>query len=270
MMKCNLPPLNNLRQVVGKLLSVPTTSTLLISAVLLMIASTCTTHAELSPANAGNRKHYPRTPHHHHRATPAFSFASKTTRSWTSRQLLVLDIPERRPRSPLLPASAWNRGLVGNKDGGGTLVTTTTSATTTTRLYALRPSQDNLVGGIAQISFGFCLGVFFSEYAIIQTGCGPSDLSDTLERICYQGVIVSAGIALFNRIVNRTDMAVTCENLFGPLDSFTLWQVRVVESMSALVVLGAFVSLAVQYGHGTVMDGLSGIDVSMCRAIRDL
>ena len=65
-------------------------------------------------------------------------------------------------------------------------------------------------------------------------------------------------------------MAVTCDNFFGPLENFTLWQVRFVEWMNVLVVLGAFFSLAVQYAHGTAMDGLSGIDVSMCRAIRNL
>lgn len=42
------------------------------------------------------------------------------------------------------------------------------------------------------------------------------------------------------------------------------------EWASVLAVVGAVVSLGVQYGRGAVMDGLSGIDVGMCRAIRDL
>jgi hypothetical protein len=136
------------------------------------------------------------------------------------------------------------------------------------RLYS-RP-QDNLVAGIAEIGFAFTLGVLWSEYGIILTGCGPLNFSDTLERICYQGVIVVAGVALFNRIVSGTNLAETSEKFFGPLEEFTLWQVRVVEWASALAVLGAFLSLAFQYSRGTNMDGLSGIDIGMCRALRDL
>jgi hypothetical protein len=118
---------------------------------------------------------------------------------------------------------------------------------------------------------GFSIGVLYSEYFIILTGCGPPNFTDTLERICYQGVIVYAGLALFNRIVTQfasggLDNAV--DNLFGPLQESTLWQVRVAEYLSAAAVLGAFVALQVQYSKGASMDGLSGIDVNMCRAIR--
>jgi hypothetical protein len=137
-----------------------------------------------------------------------------------------------------------------------------------TPLYA-RP-QDNLISGIAEISFAFSLGVLWSEYYIVLTGCGPLNFSDTLERICYQGVIVASGVALFNRIVQGTSLDETTEELFGPLEDFTLWQVRIAEWSSVLTVLGAFVALAFQYSRETNMDGLSGINVDMCRALRDL
>jgi len=49
-----------------------------------------------------------------------------------------------------------------------------------------------------------------------------------------------------------------------------LIQVRIAEYASVVAVLGAFVALGFQEMRGSNMDGLSGIDVSMCRAIRDL
>jgi hypothetical protein len=92
------------------------------------------------------------------------------------------------------------------------------------RLYA--QPQDNLVSGIAEISFAFSLGVLWSEYSIILTGCGPPNFSNTLERICYQGVIVSSGLALFNCIVTSgKSLETTSEEFFGPLENLTLWQV---------------------------------------------
>lgn len=137
------------------------------------------------------------------------------------------------------------------------------------RLYS-RP-QDNLVSGVAEIGIGFALGVLWSESFIAFTGCGPTNFSDALERICYQGVIVLAGAALFNRIVTGgKGLEKSAEDFFGPLESFTLIQVLIAEYASALAVIGAFVALGLQYSRGTSMDGLSGIDVDMCRAIRDL
>lgn len=128
--------------------------------------------------------------------------------------------------------------------------------------------QDNLFSGIAEIGMGFSLGVLYSEYFIIMTGCGPLNFSDTLERICYQGVIVYAGLALFNRIVTRSGLDDTVNEMFGPLQESTLWQVQLAEYLSAAAVVGAIVALQVQTTKGVSMDGLSGIDVSMCRAIR--
>jgi len=117
---------------------------------------------------------------------------------------------------------------------------------------------------------GFSIGVLYSEYFIIMTGCGAPNFGDTLERICYQGVIVFAGLALFNRIVTqfRSSLGDTVNDIFGPLQTSTIWQVRVAEYLSAIAVLGAFVALQIQYSKDVSMDGLSGIDINMCRAIR--
>jgi hypothetical protein len=135
-------------------------------------------------------------------------------------------------------------------------------------LYAR--SQDNLVAGISEIGFGLSLGVLWSEYYIILSGCGPLNFSDTLEQICYQGVIALSGLSLFNRIVTGKGLDTSVEDFFGPLEDFTIYQVRFAEYASALAAIGAFVALGFQYSRGTSMDGLSGIDISMCRAIRDL
>jgi hypothetical protein len=137
-------------------------------------------------------------------------------------------------------------------------------------LFLLRP-QDNLVSGLCEISFAFSLGVLWSEYSIVQTGCGPVHFSDSLERLCYQGLLASAGIAWFTRIVTGgNSLEVTAANVFGPLQESTLIQLRVVEIAMVLAVLGAFLALGLQEYRGTNMDGLSGINVDMCRAIRNM
>ena len=134
------------------------------------------------------------------------------------------------------------------------------------------PRNNNLVSGLAEISFGFSLGVLWSEYSIIWTGCPPVDLSDFLERLCYQGVIISSGLALFNRIISRgRSLKEVSDDVWGPLDDSTLIQVEIAEYTSAIAALGSFTSLGVQiYIRQANMDGLSGIDVDLCRAINDL
>ena len=129
--------------------------------------------------------------------------------------------------------------------------------------------NDNLFSGLAEIGIGFAVGVMWSEYNIIQTGCGPLNFSDTLERICYQGVIVLMAVALFNRIVARQSLEKTVGDFFGPLLDSTLIQIRLAEIATAIAVVGAFIALGVQYQSGANMDGMSGIDISFCKAIRD-
>jgi hypothetical protein len=143
-------------------------------------------------------------------------------------------------------------------------------SSSSTTLYNSR-RDDILFSGLAEIGLGFSLGVLWSEYSIILTGCGPYNFSDFLERICYQGVIVLSGLALFNRIVTggRQGLDETIDDLFGPLQEWTLLQVKAAELAVTLAVLGAFIALAVQYQSGTNMDGLSGIDVGFCRAMAD-
>ena len=177
--------------------------------------------------------------------------------------------------------------------------------------HSSRPSYDNWFSGLAEIGIGCSLGVLWSECSIFRTGCGPIQLSDKLERICYQGVIVVAGLALFNRIVttsflfdidhrsnkdttnannnnknwssstgssnnklaiiaSSSSLLETLEERFGTLQSWTQWQVQISEVFSMLAVVGALVILALQYSRGTTMDGFSGIDADLCRAIRDL
>lgn len=147
------------------------------------------------------------------------------------------------------------------------LISTTPSPTTTTRLGFSR--YDSLVSGVAEISIGTSLGVLWSEYAIATTHCGPANLSDGLERLCYQAVIVLAGLILFSRIATGNSLLSLIGDVFGDLEDFTIAQVRLAEWLLLSAVLGAFVALAVQYYTGATMDGLSGIDVEMCRAIRD-
>jgi len=183
------------------------------------------------------------------------------------------------PRSPVQPATATLAikapslpvlSTVSSKPTFSFAITS--SSQTGTQLPLAR--YDNLVSGVAEISIGFALGVLWSEYAVITTGCGPLNFSDILERICYQGVILSAGASLFTRIVTGGKDFTTfiTEDYFGEgmLAEATLVQVRAAEWLSILAVVGAFAALAVQILNGEQMDGLSGIDVEMCRAVRDL
>lgn len=126
--------------------------------------------------------------------------------------------------------------------------------------------NDNLVSGLSELSIGFGMGTLWSEYNIIETGCGPLGLSDWLERSCYEGVLVTAGIAVFNRLAFGRDLATMSESIYGFLEDSTLWQVRTAEILSLLAVLGAFVAIASQLHSGQQMDGLSGIDQDMCAA----
>jgi hypothetical protein len=174
-------------------------------------------------------------------------------------------------------------------------------------LFASYRPYDNLFSGLAEISLGFSIGVLWSEFSILLTGCGPTNLSDALERLCYQGVIVFAGVGLFNRVVNtatkymiassssdrdnnnyRSSSSLSSsimneffspsnslenfvEDRYGPLQQSTTIQVQAAELLSVLAVAGAVVVLVVQYYvRGTSMDGLSGINVDICRAMRDV
>ena len=112
------------------------------------------------------------------------------------------------------------------------------------------------------------LCTIWSEYSVLTTGCGPMELSDTLERGCYLGVLFVAGLSVFVRIVSGGQSLSdvyknNIDNNFNPY--FML-----VESLSLVAVMGAFIALALQSIKGEQMDGLSGINVDMCRAIQIL
>lgn len=70
--------------------------------------------------------------------------------------------------------------------------------------------------------------------------------------------IVSGGQSLSEIYSNNTSESDMKYNLY----------VNLVENLSLLAVGGAFVALAAQSMNGEQMDGLSGINVEMCRAIQ--
>jgi len=131
--------------------------------------------------------------------------------------------------------------------------------------------RDGLFAGLAEIGMGCSIGVLYSEYFIATTGCGPPDLGDALERFCYQGVIVLAGLAVFVRAATffASSLEDLAETYGGPLlRKSTLYQVRIAEYLALIAVVGAVVALLAQEGRGATMDGLSGIDIRWCRAVR--
>mmetsp|Transcript_30470 Transcript_30470/g.34730 ORF Transcript_30470/g.34730 Transcript_30470/m.34730 type:complete len:219 (+) Transcript_30470:96-752(+) len=141
-----------------------------------------------------------------------------------------------------------------------------------TKLYSYNnlpgPRYDNLVGGLAQISLGASLCVLYSEWNIILTGCGPLDISDFTERFCYQIDILAAGVFLFVRIVSQGRCLTNLlkdDGEYMELEDFTLVQVTWAEWLAMASVVGALIALTVQYQTNVQMDGLSGIDIKLCR-----
>ena len=135
-----------------------------------------------------------------------------------------------------------------------------------------------LLVSLASMSMAASLGVFWSEWAVLQTGCGPMSMPDWLERSCYLGVLVVSGISVFTRIVLAFDE--TQEGglaylllLDGTSDSGrttkTQSTIRLVlqtaEYLALLAVLGAVLVLGNQVLNGESMDGMSGIDLDKCR-----
>ena len=110
------------------------------------------------------------------------------------------------------------------------------------------------------------IGTIYSEVSVIQTGCGPPLLNDIIERSCYLGVIVISGLSVFLRIVTGSGLADAIINTQD--DKISLQLFRLVEYLSLLAVLGAFISLGSQTINGEQMDGMSGINVEMCKAIQ--
>ena len=115
------------------------------------------------------------------------------------------------------------------------------------------------------------IGTIYSEVSVIQTGCGPKLLPDIVERSCYLGVIVISGLSVFLRIVTGSGVADAIINKTQDDKNDTSLQLfRLVEYLSLLAVLGAFISLGSQTIRGEQMDGLSGINVEMCKTIQQL
>jgi hypothetical protein len=102
------------------------------------------------------------------------------------------------------------------------------------------------------------LGTLWSEYSVILTGCGPPQLADVFERGCYLSTLGLAGLSVFLRIITGEGIGSNNKLL------------RTAETMSLFAAFAAFVVLGAQEYKGEQMDGLSGINVDMCRALQEL
>ena len=102
-------------------------------------------------------------------------------------------------------------------------------------------------------------GVFWSEWAVLQTGCGPLYLPDWLERSCYLDALFVSGLSVFLQIVYRQGLSSWTA---APMKR----AVQVCEVLAWLAIAGAVVVLVNQMLNGETMDGLSGIDFKKCKA----
>lgn len=120
-------------------------------------------------------------------------------------------------------------------------------------------SVNIITGTLVVTSLSASSGVLWSEWAVYQTGCGPLNLPDFLERSCYLGVFLVSGLSVFSRIVFR-------QGLSAWSDPATKRAIQTCEILAWLAVVGAVVVLGNQMINGEAMDGLSGIDLGKCRA----
>ncbi len=94
-------------------------------------------------------------------------------------------------------------------------------------------------------------------------------MPDAIERNAYLSVLVVAGSSVFVRIVSggKSLSQIYADNMSKSDMNYSLY-VNFVENLSLLAVVGAFVALAAQSLNGERMDGLSGVNIDMCRAIQ--
>lgn len=128
---------------------------------------------------------------------------------------------------------------------------------------------------IASSSIASSVITMWSEYSIAVTTCGPTNLNDQVERASYLMVLVVAGCSIFLRIVTGKGLACNLQVLSpnGKKEEEGMasnLMVMIAELFAVLAVIGAFLALGEQTLRGERMDGLSGIDVDMCRAMATL
>lgn len=123
-----------------------------------------------------------------------------------------------------------------------------------------RENRENIITGTFVVTSLFASsGVYWSEWAVFQTGCGPLYFPDWLERSCYLGVLFVSGLSVFLQIVYG-------QGLSSWAREPTRCIVQICEILAWLAIVGAVVVLLNQMLNGETMDGLSGIDLDKCRA----
>lgn len=132
---------------------------------------------------------------------------------------------------------------------------------------------------VAVVSLSSIAVVLWSEIAIFRTGCGPIYLPDVLERSSYLIVLGASSISMFTRIVTAfgpsvmniprgfANFVLQCfDYKFSKYYKGFIVSLQVTETLALLAAVGAIVVLANQAFNGETMDGMSGIDLSKCRA----
>ncbi|EJK56779.1 hypothetical protein THAOC_23264 [Thalassiosira oceanica] len=169
-------------------------------------------------------------------------------------------------------SSQMSHGLAAGTAGGFSLVRSTHHYSLGNGSDGAEPSTTLAVLGITSLSILAAVGTLWSEVAILITRCGPRFLPDEIERGCYLGVIVVSGLSLFLRIVTGHGLATfIINNSVGDdaeeISRLSLQQLKICEQLSNAAVVFAFVALGAQLFRQEQIDGMSGINVEMCRAI---
>ena len=132
---------------------------------------------------------------------------------------------------------------------------------------------DNVVSKISGGGIVASMGTIWSEWAVATTGCGPTTLSNIVERGCYYGAFAIAALSVFTRIAFNLSIMELLDSLLENTDllPLTTLQVKAAETLSLAAVCLAIVVLIVEINMGTNIwsSGLSGIDQFACRAAFD-
>lgn len=135
-------------------------------------------------------------------------------------------------------------------------------------------SLDVAFYGLSAFSLVTSACTLWSEASIFRTGCGPIYMSDLVERVSYQAVLVVSGLAWFIRIVFRQGLGgfAADQGMLHDHARHHRWSRKLLgltETAAYLAALLAVVVLVNQRQNNVEMDGLSGIDIAACEARRD-
>jgi hypothetical protein len=136
---------------------------------------------------------------------------------------------------------------------------------TVSSALAASSTADRVATCVAGVSYASTAVVAWSEASVYLSGCGPLQLPDVIERSSYLVVLLVASFFWFDRIAFQNDLK---NGICTQLSPGTIKLITLTEALAYAVVLSAVLVLANQVLSGAKMDGMSGIDLELCKTRR--